>query len=298
MSEANTTECLQRELVMDLSNNSTNLLCPICNKQGTQLFNQHGYSIVECKSCTHRFVGLAASSNHTDLHYGDDYFFGGGAGYSDYLANREIVQGAASRYARIIERVQAETNCNCTSKSMFAIGAAAGFELLAYQDRGWTVCGLEPNASMVKYAKDEFKFDLWNGSLEDYPAAETFDLVTAIQVFAHFRELKQACSKLSQIVKPYGLLLIETWDHRSWTARILGRHWHEYSPPTVLQLFSRSSLKKLLEQFGFELVKMQRPKKYILGKHGKELFKVQTELRHANTISSICGLYGPRSFDH
>ena len=66
---------------------------------------------------------------------------------------------------------------------------------------------------------------------------------------------------------------METWDSESWTARILGTRWHEYSPPGVLHWFSRRRLAALLENLGYEVIQTGKPKKRIESGHAKSLLQ-------------------------
>ncbi|MEM1303550.1 MAG: hypothetical protein AAGG46_01555, partial [Planctomycetota bacterium] len=65
--------------------------------------------------------------------------------------------------------------------------------------------------------------------------------------------------------------LIETWDRASLPARVLGRHWHEYSPPSVLHWFSKAGVVELASQFGMRPVASGRPAKRIAAGHAKSL---------------------------
>ncbi|HRO58630.1 MAG TPA: methyltransferase domain-containing protein, partial [Burkholderiaceae bacterium] len=101
--------------------------------------------------------------------------------------------------------------------------------------------------------------------------SEGFDLVTMIQVIAHFHDLRKALAQAVGLTRVGGHWLIETWDSSSRTARLLGRRWHEYSPPSVLHMFSRRSLVRVLAEHGLEPVAFGRPAKRISGAHVKSL---------------------------
>ena len=76
------------------------------------------------------------------------------------------------------------------------------------------------------------------------------------------------------MLNPGGLLLIETWDRGSISARVFGKNWHEYSPPSVLNWWykgrtrPRSSL-----HIGFTRIDGGRPSKKISGGHVRSLLK-------------------------
>jgi hypothetical protein len=88
---------------------------------------------------------------------------------------------------------------------------------------------------------------------------------------AHFIDPNKAFQVASNITKPNGFWLIETWNRQSWTARIFGKSWHEYSPPSVLHWFSRDGLGQLAGKFGFREVAHGRPPKWIHPIHAKTL---------------------------
>lgn len=226
----------------------------------------HGYGILDCQSCGFRFADLAAPVSHTRETYGDGYFQGGGAGYSDYLGEAQLLREHGRWYARRLARF-------IPTGTMLDVGAAAGFVLQGFLDGGWQGEGLEPNAAMAAYARRELGLHVQVGDLESLAADRQFDLVSMIQVVAHFADVRQALSAAAKSTRPGGHWLIETWNKDSLTARLFGRHWHEYSPPSVLRWFAPQTLAALAGQFGFREVARGRPSKWLNGGHAKSLLQ-------------------------
>ena len=98
-------------------------------------------------------------------------------------------------------------------------------------------------------------------------------MISIIQVIAHFMDPAAAMRHAATLLAPGGLLLVETWDRQSRTARLFGKSWHEYSPPSVLQWFSKSGLTALAGQQGFDLVAMGRPRRSIQVGHAASLLR-------------------------
>ena len=98
---------------------------------------------------------------------------------------------------------------------------------------------------MVKFGSEEFGLNIENAPLENFDPSEKFDLVSLIQVIGHFYDIDKSIENISKILSKDGLVLVESWDMASWYAKILGKNWHEYSPPTVLHWFSKATLKNL-----------------------------------------------------
>jgi SAM-dependent methyltransferase len=240
--------------------------CPLCQSESKFVFEAKGFPVRDCAKCNHRFAELIADKNHGAQTYDDSYFSGGGAGYSDYLAEGEMLYRRGDSYAKILSKYTG------TGK-MLDVGAAAGFVLKGFVKNGWRGTGIEPNLRMAKFGVENLNLEILNGDLESFQTTEKFDLISMIQVVAHFHEPRRAFQNAFDLLEPNGFLLVETWNRASLTARIFGRNWHEYSPPSVLQWFSRESLSEFLKQFGFKETAVGRPSKKISGEHAKSLLK-------------------------
>ncbi|MEM8808643.1 MAG: methyltransferase domain-containing protein [Cyanobacteria bacterium P01_G01_bin.38] len=246
------------------------LPCPICHQSSELIFNKYGYWIRACQNCGHRFADLSPTAAHTHQVYGDDYFAGGGAGYPDYLAEANLLRRQGRRYGNKLKRYTQPGR-------VLDVGAAAGFILQGLMDTGWQGQGVEPNAGMAAHAREQLGLAVQTGTLENLSSEGQYDLITFIQVLPHFFNLRQALTVASEMTALEGYWLIETWNRSSWTARLLGQNWHEYSPPSVLHWFSLNDVSQLGRQFGFRTVAQGRPAKWINGAHAKSLFRYKLQ---------------------
>lgn len=270
-----------------LDANTINDVCPICGERGkswlttTTAPDLTQYPLGYCRQCHHSYLQAELPPDHVRQQYADHYFLGGGAGYSDYLASEEVVRAHSRQYVTLLQRR------GLIPGRVVAVGAAAGFDLLPFRDAGCDVVGIEPNRMMCDYAQQRLGLSMLCRSLEeplfsdndgcgDSPIASLVDqaeVVIALQVMGHLASPKLAATRLAQLVKTDGVLLVETWNSASWTARILGRHWHEYSPPTVVQWYSPRSLRRLMSAVGFAQLATGRPGKSIRGDHAASLLR-------------------------
>ena len=127
---------------------------------------------------------------------------------------------------------------------------------------------------MAAFGREQLGVNVQAGTLETLSQVfpdRTYDLVSMIQVLPHFYDLHQALRSAAAVTREGGHWLIETWNRDSLSAKILGSHWHEYSPPSVLHWFSPQDLQLLARQYGFEVVAQGRPQKWIKGSHVKSL---------------------------
>jgi len=239
--------------------------CPLCNASSELAFIAKGVDVLDCTSCGHRFAALAADEQHVASVYADEYFTGGGAGYTDYAGEGEMLRRRGRDYAAKLAR-------HTKPGRMLDVGAAAGYILEGFMNEGWSGIGVEPNSAMATLAQER-GIDVRQGSLESFASDERFDLVSMIQVAAHFYDPRTAFDKAFALLNPGGLLLVETWDRGSISARVFGKNWHEYSPPSVLNWWTKDGLTTFLSHIGFTRVDGGRPSKRISGGHVRSLLK-------------------------
>jgi SAM-dependent methyltransferase len=238
--------------------------CPICASRSHPDFIKYDFWIYSCDSCQHRFTDIPRSPQHTAEVYADGYFFEGGSGYQDYTKEADLLIAHGERYATLLREFTRPGR-------LLDIGSAAGFILKGLTQQGWEGNGLEPNARMAAYAREQLQMNVETGTFEQYRPEQKVDLVTMIQVIAHFYDVRRALEITQDLVVKDGFLLVETWDRTSLPARLLGHNWHHYSPPSVVNWFSAQGLRSLMQQFGFEEIARGRPSKWISGSHAKSL---------------------------
>jgi SAM-dependent methyltransferase len=241
--------------------------CPLCQSTSKFAFEVKGFRLNDCEVCGHRFTAIEMDESQVKEIYNDNYFHGGGAGYPNYLLQAAMLEERGSAFAKILSKH------NVKAGNMLDVGAAAGFLSKGFEEEGWCCTGIEPNAEMAKYGREQMLLDIRQGTFENFEDSEKFDLISMIQVIAHFREPKIAIEHAKVLLKPSGVLLIESWDRNALSARIFAKNWHEYSPPSVLQFFTRSGLSQFLAGNGFEKIGGGRLAKKISGAHAKSLLR-------------------------
>jgi SAM-dependent methyltransferase len=243
--------------------------CPVnieCCTEKRMLFIKNGYPVMDCITCHRRFSEIQEGTSHLSTVYSDKYFFEGKDGYPNYLNEKEILTNYGIYYAKILERF-------AKPGKILDVGCAAGFILNGFESMGWEPYGIEPNETMASYGRNTFKLNIQTGSLENFQSAIKFDLVSLIQVIGHFYQVEKALENISNLLDPNGIVLVESWNMKSLIARILGKYWHEYSPPSVINWFSDKSLMELFKAYGFELIDSGYPAKQINLKHALSLLE-------------------------
>ena len=266
-----------------------------CYEDKILLMNKNNYPIFDCQRCLRRYSVINNSEIHLSQVYSDDYFFEGKDGYSDYLEEKDILFNTGVRYAKKIGK-------HSKPGRILDVGCAAGFILNGFESAGWKGQGIEPNATMAAYGKKELNLDIHVGGLEDFNSDQKFDLVSLIQVIGHFYDIDRSMENISNLLRPNGLVLVESWDMKSLIARLFGKNWHEYSPPSVINWFSDKSLKNLFKNYGFKLIDSGYPVKKIALTHAFSLvenklpnFLLKDKIFHfmTNSLRKMVFIYPP-----
>jgi len=255
--------------------------CQVCGNVGSLAFIKNNYRILKCKRCNHYFTELKVTFEKVNEIYSDNYFYGGGDGYPDYTLERDILIRQGEYYSQKISKF-------ISHGKVLDVGAAAGFILKGFENMGWQGVGIEPNVKMVEYGKKVLGIDLQQGTLETARFDEKFDLIMLIQVIACLYSLNRSIKNAYDLLKPGGYVLIETGNTSSLTAKLFGKFWHEYCPPSTLNYFNKKNLDNLMNKFNFQKIKSGRPQKKIISNHAKSLVRHKMEdIRFLKNFSGI-----------
>jgi len=81
------------------------------------------------------------------------------------------------------------------------IGSAAGFIAAGMRDTGLAVTALEPNKRMASYVSDSLRLPTRNDALENLDVVGAYDVVSMIQVVAHFFDPRQALAAAARATR-------------------------------------------------------------------------------------------------
>lgn len=130
------------------------------------------------------------------------------------------------------------------------LGCWTGSFLLAAQKRGWEAVGVEPSVWASSEARGR-DLDVRTTALETHGLEPgRFRLVVFADVLEHLVDPGAAVDIAHELLAPGGLLYVTVPDAGSRLARMMGRRWWSVLP-MHLQYFTRSSMRRLLEDHGF-----------------------------------------------
>jgi SAM-dependent methyltransferase len=224
--------------------------CPVCGGERFRTgLEEAPYRVLRCLECGTGVVSPRAAD--LEAIYAAGSYWRSEApktlGYGDYRAAEEL-------YVRTFRRrLSFALRAGPGSGRALDVGCAAGFCMQALREFGFEVHGVEVSATIARHAIERLGFDTVHiGTLEEAPFEErTFDLVTMWDVIEHVADPRTLLTRARELLKPDGLLVLETQNIDSAFARTLGRRWHHYKHAEHIYHFTPVSLRRLLDSAGF-----------------------------------------------
>lgn len=223
-----------------------NTKCPVCAAAEPNFFaKKKGCDLYKCRQCDFIFV-YPIPGNLTEI-YTEDYFSGAkhGAGYIDYEKDKSAMSATTEIYLDEIEKLTPGRG------KLLDVGAATGTFLEAALRRGWQVSGIELSDYAAEKARQK-NLDVRTGSLEAITFAEaSFDVVTMWDVLEHVPNPAVTLKLVNNLLKPGGVVALNTPNAGSFFAKLMGKRWHLIVPPEHLSYFNIGNLTRLLDKIGF-----------------------------------------------
>jgi 2-polyprenyl-3-methyl-5-hydroxy-6-metoxy-1,4-benzoquinol methylase len=145
----------------------------------------------------------------------------------------------------------------CDKGRLLDIGAASGAYVRAAVDKGWEAHGIELSPSAVKFAKDYWKVDLMQGTLEDAHFQDNFfDAIILIHTLEHLPHPLKTLKAINRILKRTGILCVSVPNIASYKAKKLGEKWWALKPAEHLFFFSPKTLKLLFKRAEFDIIRI------------------------------------------
>ncbi|MDW8169482.1 MAG: class I SAM-dependent methyltransferase [Acidobacteriota bacterium] len=172
-----------------------------------------------------------------------------------------------AREARIRERVMAErlrwVQRFITSGRLLEVGCAEGTFLKLAARAGFHAHGIEPDPMTSTLAQQHPDIVVFPGALAEAPyPASSFDVVVLFHVLEHLDSPRRALRELHRLLRPGGIIVIETPNIASFWFRLFGRRWRQLIPDHYY-FFSPATLTRLLEESGFRPLALAHPKRIV-----------------------------------
>jgi SAM-dependent methyltransferase len=147
-----------------------------------------------------------------------------------------------------------------THPRLLDVGAGHGPFVVAAAHEGWDVSGQEfADLSELWDDVPVLRGRIRVAALEDESVWPTggFDVVTLWEVAEHLQDPRETFSSVARVLRPGGILALESPRADSVALAYLGPRWTQVIPEQHLYLWTRDSLSRLLSELGFEVLEVR-----------------------------------------
>lgn len=220
--------------------------CPVCSGGVFSEWGRvNGFVIQQCTSCG---LGITTPFPGPEER---------GAVNRETYTLDERIKTYTSRRACFEERYRRQLRDIASfrqSGELLDIGCNIGMFLYEARSAGFDVAGVELNQECAGYARAHYSLDVRSEYLEHAGfAADSFDVVTMFDVLEHVPDLHAILEEVLRVLKPGGLLVVQSPNLDSVMADMTRPDWSWLSPPDHLYHFTPGSLMTLLVQSGYKV---------------------------------------------
>jgi SAM-dependent methyltransferase len=175
------------------------------------------------------------------------YYGGSDVGYDDYGAQEEPLRLTFRRFLK-----------NCLKRglaggALLEVGCGWGLFLDEARDYFARRVGTEFSGEATELARKRADA-VYQGGPGAIPRGELFDCVISIQTIEHVYDPAAFTVDLVSRTRPGGHVVLATPDMGSLWRRLMGHHWPSFKLPEHVNYFDESSLSRLLDGAGLEVV--------------------------------------------
>lgn len=224
---------------------------------GSLLYSAEGISIIDCEVCSFKHIYPLPNRNEIDQLYKEEYYEKAQPEYIDRVkADAEWWSEVyKERVVQIEEFFDKDKEINTLD-----IGSGPGYYLKEATEKGWKALGIEPSKNACQYAKS-LDLNIVNSffTIEEARKLEKFDVIHMNNVLEHMSNPIEIIQLVWDKLNENGVLCVavpndfnifqntlhEKYNYKPW--------W--ISPKEHLNYFSFETLRNLLENNGFDVLK-------------------------------------------
>lgn len=203
--------------------------------------------IVECRKCGFMYANPRTGAPDHELivdydpdfveknHANGERFAKESLQVRDYAVTRDLLAKRFPQRGKLLE-----------------VGSGYGYLLDYFRQDDWTVTGVEPNEGLNRHARKQLGLDVLSEILPDaaFPDA-SFDVVTMMHVIEHVPDPTDTLREIYRVLKPGGMLVMETPRYDTLMFKLLGRRERSLSCEGHIYFFTTKTLHTMARKAGF-----------------------------------------------
>ena len=261
--------------------------CPMCAADRAVPRFAHGtHTIFACRACRGGFAWPRLRPDELDEVYDEAY----ASRYSAGTMNE--VEFGRERFRRLDRSLRelAPRLVEGSGGRLLDVGCASGRLAREFLDRGWRAEGVELLPRLAERARSEgVTVHVGDFTRLELPAG-SYDLITMFHVIEHFELPLDAVVKCRDLLRPGGLLVLETPNWRGIGALLRGSRWSHIIPPEHLSYFGPRALCGLVLRAGFARARARTVTPQVIAAVSRAPRPVRLAVRGTYGLATLLGI--------
>lgn len=222
--------------------------CCVCGNEKPERFSvryeKNNLHVIECNDCSFTFIPPFYRKQIRYENYKDEAVTQAIRSGNNWLK----IQRHKLRF-KLIKKYK-------KNGSLFDLGAGWGHFMLAGQQLGYDVYGIEISEQNYLYSKNDLNLPVDKMDFFDMKEEKKFDIVTLWDVLEHIDDANPFVAKCAAVTKPGGILVLQVPQIDSYIAKRKKEKWLMMGLDHV-NYFSKKTIRQILSQHGFEVIKIK-----------------------------------------
>ena len=231
--------------------------CNLCRgSESKHLFSARSFNVVKCLNCGLVYLNPMPYPEDIAKVYDTHQYYcnkgdqeGSPLGYADYAMLEGHLTFVADELLRPVRHIK--------TGRLLDVGCGMGLMLNHFRELGWDTYGIDVSTYATEYARNQLGLKVFTGVVDELDLPESFfDVVTMALVIEHIPNPKGMLEAIRRLMKPGAVIIIATHDIDGLWPRIVKGRWRHFNIPEHVHFFSKSTLKRMLEDTGFFTFRM------------------------------------------
>ena len=227
----------------------SNIHCEVCGNKDVDKFSlkytRADFQVTDCDVCGFSFIPQFYRKQIPYENYRDDEVLKSVRAGNNYIKFRRH-----KLKIKLIKKFQ-------KTGKLYDVGVGWGHFLHTAQVLGFEASGVEISELMHHYATTDLKLNVVHDDFYNLELPENnWDVVTMWDVLEHISEPQKAVKKINKMLKKDGFFVLQVPQIDSKVAKKQKQNWSMMSIEHI-NYFSKKTIKTLLEDNGFEIVKIK-----------------------------------------
>ena len=222
----------------------TSVNCNLCDQNHNEIiWEKDSFKYRKCKKCGLVFISPRLTSKEISKIYEIGF---------DSKSSTTPPPLDHTLYSKLFKKAEKYRMNN----NFLDIGCFRGDFLVGAKNLNWNVYGTEISEEAVKYGKNNYDIKIELGSLLDASFKNNyFDVITLLDVVEHLTDPSEYLIEIERILRPGGLLYLDTPNFNSLNRYIFGKKWSVFFP-WHLFYFTSKTLKNICIKNNLQVIKI------------------------------------------